>query len=167
MSNKHNGFTIIELMITLVIAAVLAALAAPSFNTFMNNTRFSSASLQLISDLNHARSEAIKRNSRVLVCLRNTAGTDCAAGTDWRVGWVVCIDSDSDSLCDASTAADPNPQDVRPALAKTLTLTSAFNMIRFNPNGSAVASSLTLGGTWAGAVPRVITVAATGNISSQ
>jgi type IV fimbrial biogenesis protein FimT len=166
-----QGFTLVEILIALAIASILAALAAPSFTSFINNTRLSSAAMLLVSDLNHARSEAIKRNSRVLICVRNSAGTDCATGTNWQAGWLVCTDADSDNACDATTTTNPNPIDVRPALNNKLTLTGSAAVLRFNPNGTqgsgAAAATLTLSGTWTGVVARVITIAVTGNISKQ
>lgn len=162
------GVTLIELLIVITIAAILMAIAAPSFSRLVNDTRHSSTLIQIVSDLNQARSEAIKRNSRMLICVRNTAGTDCAAGTNWQVGWVICADADGDSACDASTTDNPNPVIVRPALNSQLTLTGSANSVRFNPNstqGTGTPATLTLVGTWSGATARVVTIAKTGNIS--
>lgn len=164
---RQTGVTMIELLIALSIAAILAALAAPSFTSFINNTRQTSAMSQLISDLNRARSEAIKRNQRVLICIRNNAGTDCGTGNDWHNGWLVCHDTDQDNACDPTTTTDPNPIVVRQALHSTLTL-SGSALVRFNANGtqgSAGTATLTLNGTWAGAPNKIINIAATGNIS--
>lgn len=170
-----TGFTLIELLVVISIAAILAAVGAPSFTGMMNNFRQNSALGLVVSDLNQARGEAIKRNARMLACVRNAAGTDCAAGTNWQAGWVVCADSTtagttpelppSDGVCDASTATNPNPLIVRPALNAALTLTATAASVQFNANSSATANTLTLGGTWSGATARTIAVAGTGNIS--
>lgn len=174
--NSQHGFTMIELLVTIGIVGILAALAGPSFTSFINSTRLSSTTQLLMSDLNQARSEAIKRNVHVLVCTPNNAQTDCAASTNWQTGWLVCTEGAA-GQCAAGTAANPNPVRVRPALGGVMTLvfatnpTSTANQLRFNPNstqyntgsaGSAV--NLTLA---AGATTRVITVAATGHISKQ
>lgn len=174
---RHAGFTLIELLIVVAVLAVLASLAAPSFATFIKNTRLSTASTQLVTDLNLARSEAIKRNTHVLVCARNTAGTDCAASTDWRVGWLVCIEGATANQCAASTSTVPNPIVIRGALNSELTLTysnlttTTATGVRFNANssqgGDGAANTLTAGGVWTGAVNRVITVSPTGNISKR
>ena len=161
----------IELLIVISIASILAMIAIPSFRDMLNTTRLNSALGLVMSDLNLARGEAIKRNARSLVCQRNAAGTGCiaVAVVNWQAGWLVCIDADADDACDASTATNPNPLVVRPALDSSLTLTGPAAAIRFNANSSqgagGAAAMLTLGGTWAGAAPRVVTVAGTGNIT--
>jgi type IV fimbrial biogenesis protein FimT len=174
---RQAGVTLIELLVVVSIAAILAAMAAPSFRSFINSTRQSSAAMQLVSDLNLARSEAIKRNAHILVCARNAAGTDCVGSTNWQVGWLVCLEGGAANQCAAGTASTPNPIIVRPALDSALTLvyvnptTISATNVRFNANSSqgsdGAANTLTLGGTWSDAVSRVITVATTGNISKQ
>ena len=168
---RFGGFTIIELMVVVAIGAVLALIAVPSFRDTLNTTRQSSAVGLLMSDLNQARGEAIKRNGRVLVCVRNVAGTDCGAGTDWRAGWLVCSEGAVANTCAASSATNPNPIIVRPALDPSLTLTALAAVIIFSANSSqgagGGAATLRLNGTWSGATERLITVAGTGNISKK
>jgi type IV fimbrial biogenesis protein FimT len=162
------GVTIIELMIVVAIGAILAVIAIPSLRDTLNNTRQSTALGLIINDLNQARGEAIKRNARILVCGANAAGTNCIGGlapTDWRAGWLVCREGTVAGECAASDVQDPNPVIVRPPINDSLTLVASAAVIRFNPNSSAMAATLTLGGTWSGATNRVATVAVTGNIS--
>jgi type IV fimbrial biogenesis protein FimT len=168
---KQRGVTLIELVIVMSIATILALVAVPSLVGTLRDFRQKSALSLVVSDLNHARSEAIKRNTRMLICVRDVAGTGCATGTNWQAGWVVCTDTDANDACDASTATNPNPVIVRPALDATLTLTGSAAAVRFNANssqgGGAAAATLTLGGTWSGATSRVVSVAGTGYISKQ
>jgi len=161
----------IELLVVISITAIVAAIAVPSMRGTLNDFRQKSAQSLLMSDLNQARAEAIKRNARVLVCVRNAAGSGCANSTNWQAGWVACLDADSDSACDAATASSPNPFIVRPALDAALTLTASAATVRFNANSSQGSAgtvvTLTLGGTWSDATARTVTVAGTGNISKQ
>lgn len=174
MSSRYpaqSGVTLIELLIVLAIGGVLALIAVPSFRDTLNNTRQSSALALLVNDMNQARGEAIKRNGRVLICARNSDGTDCADVADWSVGWVVCSESAVANSCAASTASNPNPLVVRPPLDERLTLNVPGKVIRFNANSSqgagGLAATATLGGTWSGAPDRLVTVAGTGHISKQ
>ena len=172
-----RGFTMIELLIVIAIVAILATIAVPSLRDTLNDFRQKSALALLASDLNQARGEAIKRNTRVLLCVRNTAGNGCADSTNWLLGWVACTDGNGDNICDTSSATNPNPFIVRPALDASLTLSvqdagaTALSTIRFNANSSqgagSSAATLALSGTWSGAVSHTITVAGTGHISKQ
>jgi len=175
------GVTMVELMIVVSIAGVMAAIAAPSFADFIASTRLTSMMSQLTSDLNRARSEAIKRNSRVLFCKRDTTGTGCVNGTLYHTkGWVICYDQDNDDVCDASTATNPNPiaiHDAPSSMTLVLSRADATTVpIHFNPNGTqgTAAAMLTLtlvkpDGTplasTSYATSGVATIAATGNIT--
>jgi len=77
----RRGFSLIELMVTVGIAAVLAALAAPSFKTIMANAQIRTAAQALHDGLQLARVEAIRRNESVIF----TKGTQSA--------WTVSIES--------------------------------------------------------------------------
>lgn len=167
----QTGVTLMEMLVVVAIAAILATIAGPSFSDFVNNTRLNSTMTQLASDLNHARVEAIKRNSWMLVCVSNAAGTDCGTGTNWQNGWLVCRDSEPDGSCDLSTASEPNPISVHPALNTNLALTkNAAAAIRFNPNGTqgtGAVVTLTLCCKAKSTITSVASIAATGHISRQ
>jgi type IV fimbrial biogenesis protein FimT len=170
LKQAQFGFTVTELMVVVAIAAILASIAAPSFSSFISNTHASSIMNQLTNDMNRARAEAIKRNSWVLLCVRNTAGTDCGAGTDWKSGWLVCADSEPDGSCDANTATNPNPISIRQAINTQFSLTGSAAAIRFNPKGTQGTGGIATvklccksGST----TPSVASIAATGYISRQ
>lgn len=99
-----RGFTAIELMVTLAILAVLAALAAPSFTPMVERWRVLQAVEGLQSTLYFARSEAIKRGGNVVIeKLANNASCTAATGADdWGCGWMVCEDSNGDGACNAT-----------------------------------------------------------------
>jgi type IV fimbrial biogenesis protein FimT len=88
--NPESGFSIIEVLVVVAIAMILAAIAIPSFNLFIGNTRTSTITNEFVAALNLARSEAMKRGVNVTVC-RSTNGTACAASGDWGQGWMVYV----------------------------------------------------------------------------
>lgn len=119
---------------------------------------------QLVADLNFARLEAIKRNTRVLLCPRDAVADTPCSSANWGTGWVVCYSS-ADSKCDTGTTEDPNPMKVANALQDTLTLTSPAGLVNFTPIGTSTGEVVfTL---VSGTATRTGTVTATGNVSSK
>ena len=84
-----RGFTLIEILVTLSVAAILMGMAVPAFNSFVLNDRDVGQINSLVGSLNYARSEAIKRASAngIIVC-PSANGTTCS-GTAWAGGWIV------------------------------------------------------------------------------
>jgi len=98
---RHQaGFTLVELMITLFIAAILITVAVPSFTTTIQNNRVTAQINDFVSTLNFARTEAIKRGARVTVCKSGDASNCDTSTTGWEQGWIVFVDSDADNTHD-------------------------------------------------------------------
>lgn len=91
MKNHQRGFTIVELLVALTIVAILAAVAAPSFTSVVNNNRLAAQSNELLSAIQYARTEAIRTNARVTFCGAASADADedgdCSDGE--QPYWVV------------------------------------------------------------------------------
>jgi len=174
MAWGQRGFSLIEILVTIAVAAVLAGVAVPSLSGFLRNVKLNSISGSLVASLQQARGEAIARNQGVLVCPSNTTKTDCAASTNWGVnGWLVCYDGNADGACDDSTADVPNPIRVEDKVdTKFATVTGPAAAIRFAPSGSqGVAGSamvtISITGTWSGATALAVTVAGSGLIKGS
>ena len=93
---SHRGFTLVELIIVIVLLAVLAAIAIPSYSNMIITNRMTTEVNSFVSDLHYAKTEAIKRSRNVQICASNTTQTNCAANaTNWgENGWMV-IDPES------------------------------------------------------------------------
>lgn len=83
---SKRGFTLIELMVTMAVLAILIVVAVPNLRMFMMNGRMASQTNELITAFSLARSEAIKRAANVTVCASSDNAT--CTGT-WNQGWIV------------------------------------------------------------------------------
>jgi len=91
---KHvRGFTIVELMVTVLILAIITAIAAPSFSNIMRGSSINSSLLQLRSAFALAREQAVTMQENVTICT-STDGLTCTGNNDWESGWIVFTDED-------------------------------------------------------------------------
>jgi type IV fimbrial biogenesis protein FimT len=82
---RSRGFTLIELMITVSIAAILMMVAVPSFTAYRRNAELTSVANKVIGSINAARGEAMKRGMSALVVPLDN-------GASWNAGWVAFVD---------------------------------------------------------------------------
>ena len=87
---RASGFTVLELLFVVAIAAIVLAMSVPSFAAIVKRNRINAEMHEFVSTLNAARSEAVMRNTRTTVC-RSANGSSC--GGDWEDGWIVFTDS--------------------------------------------------------------------------
>lgn len=80
LRDKQCGFTLIELMVTLVISAILLSVAVPAYQSFIGSTALTTATNDLVAALNMARSEALKRDGAVSLRGAGTITVDFAGG---------------------------------------------------------------------------------------
>lgn len=128
-----RGFTLIEVLVVLVVMAVLATVAIPSMAGIMDSIKLSSQSNVYLSSLHLARSEAIKRNSRVTLC-KSADGSACAEGGGWHQGWIIFHDANNNGVKDSGETVIHQAQ----ALPARLRLVGNLNVakyVSFRPTG--------------------------------
>jgi type IV fimbrial biogenesis protein FimT len=128
-SAHSGGFTLIELMVVIIIAAILLAIAVPSFDTLIKRNNVDSLQSKLSSALATARTEAASRNKIITIC-SSLNETNCTGGA-WTNGWVIFEDNDGDGTVDAG---DILIDVYRNSSAYTIASANGQN-ISFNPQG--------------------------------
>ena len=79
IKNKNNGFSLLELIIILVIAAIITAVTIPSFKLFLVKSEDQVAESELLRAINFAKSEAVLQNAKIILSKKET----------WQEGYVV------------------------------------------------------------------------------
>ena len=92
---RPHGWTLIELLTTLGIIAIVGMFAAPSFNTMLRDTQRATTVNAFLHTLFLARSEAL-RNGRVVSVCRSPDGSTCMKSAPWHAGWIVFDNRDRD-----------------------------------------------------------------------
>jgi type IV fimbrial biogenesis protein FimT len=116
-SVHRRGFTLVELLVTLALVAILLNVAAPSFVDFQRNAELTSRANTLLASLNAARGEAMKRNRSAMVSPLDQK--------KWESGWIVYVDEDGSKTFNPNTDTVLQQQNAMPG------------SIRISANGSA------------------------------
>ncbi|MEE9320308.1 MAG: GspH/FimT family pseudopilin [Granulosicoccus sp.] len=138
-----RGFTLVELLVTLAVAAILLGVAAPNFRNAIQDSQQNSCIYDLIGAMQYARSEAIKQSSRISVC---ALADDGSCGSNWNNSWQVFIDTGA-----TIGAIDPGETVLRTgcSLPSDLTVSTlarqrnngssetARGFVRFGPRGTS------------------------------
>lgn len=146
---KPLGFTLVELMVTVAVVAILAAIGVPQLRSFLVKQQVNADINAIATSIRLVRSEALKRNGRVSMCaLSSTAFTKaedatCAAATetDWSRGWMIFIDYPS-----ASATANAFDKAVDTVLKieqpnHSQIITGTANVLTFQSNGLAIGAA--------------------------
>lgn len=134
----QHGFTLTELLIALAIAGILATIGAPAMGSLLARTQEATIEASVAGSLRHARTAAVMRNARVLVCPSND-GARCHAGSDWQHGWIVAQDADHDGQPDTGKVIIARQASL-PRGTRVITSAGRVRIV-FHPNGSAAGSN--------------------------
>jgi type IV fimbrial biogenesis protein FimT len=132
-----TGFTVLELLVTLTIAAILLTAGVPSLQQFTHRQHMKAAVGSLHNDLLLARSEAVFRNLEVVACPGEPAA-GCTGGIDWSRGWIVFGDDNGDRQRQPSEALLRHGQWFERMRIRS---SSGRSSVRFFPDGSAPGSN--------------------------
>lgn len=150
----QRGFTLIELMVTIAVMAVLLGIAIPSFTDVTLGSKLRSQANDLVAGATLARSEAIKRNQTVTFCA-SANGATCVASGGWQQGWIVRSSGGTVIMA-------------HPAVASGFLITGSVHSITFQPTGvGATQTALTVcrATPSMGSQERVVTISLTGRTS--
>lgn len=152
---KPAGVTLVEMMVTVAIAAILMSIAAPSMSSFLTRGRISAHVNDMVGAINLARSEAVKRGDPVTICRSSDQASCATALGGWESGWIVFSDPNLNGIVDAGdtliNAFAPLPNG-----ATAVGNTAMADNIIFNSSGRP-------GATFSGALATICPVVATGS----
>lgn len=137
---RARGFTLVELLVTMSIIAILLALAAPSFVSFQRNSELTSTANDFVAAVSAARAEALKRQRNTFVIPADSAHVD------WTKGWVVYVDMNGDQSYQLGTDITVAKTDPIPS---TVTVVPAGGMyLKFNGAGFLVTLANAMAANW-------------------
>ena len=102
---RTQGFTLVELLVTLLVATLLLTLGVPAMRDFVLDGRIVAAANNYVAGVQLARATAIKQQRNAEICVSTTwsnAVPTCTGGADWTTGWVVWVDQDQDTVLDGN-----------------------------------------------------------------
>jgi type IV fimbrial biogenesis protein FimT len=135
IGQSESGFTLIEMVVTIAIAAILVTLALPNFRTLLANNRLATQANEFVADINYAKGEASNRRPiNIGVC----AGSACGAGSTWESGRAVFADINNNGAFDGADlilrVRDPS------AGSNKITPSAGVDVMFFNGDGVRVSS---------------------------
>ncbi len=139
MLQRAQGLTLIELMIVLSVAAILATIGLPAMAGLLAENRITAKSNLLMSHVQYARHAAITLRANVVAC-PSIDHLNCSGSNRWDHGWIVFIDRNNngrpESADDVLRVINPEPHLLMHSAGRT--------RVRFQPTGGAFGTNLTI-----------------------
>ena len=156
-----RGFSLLELLVTIAVAAILLAVAIPSYRSVVQRNAMAATVNDLVGDLNYARSQAVTRGQDVFVCSSNNQ-LNCNGGKDWSTGWVIYAAVDPSE--NSPTPTKDNRLRVHGPVGAGFQISAGGGSLSFNSSGFAMSGdTFTAKGNDVGQVTQV-RVAVTGRV---
>ena len=157
-----RGFTLVELLVTLMVVGILLVVGVPSLETLIKNNRLTAATNALATALTLARSEAVRRGQTATLCVSSDLSSCAASSTDWEDGWLVWSDANGDGVLDSAEIVS-----AQEALPSNISVTATSGNIQFDGTGllTSTPATFTLCDDRSGNYGRQLRVLAGGSVS--
>lgn len=133
---QPHGFTLLELMITVAILAILLAIGIPSFQSAIASSQLTNQTNRIVGALQQARIEAIKRNAHVVMCVSDDEET-CDSTKSWASGWLIFQDANKNGAQDGGETILAVGQ-ASPSSTTSVGNTNLKSSIRYGADGQLV-----------------------------
>jgi len=144
LKNYIKGFTLIELLVTMTVLVIVITVGVPSFQNLIKNNRLRTTTNTLVLDINYARSEAIKRGMKVILCRSSdpqTSNPSCSGNSkEWSNGWILFASQDSNTIYDTGTDVLLKRTEINAVGISIIANNNADSSLSFNSDGSKLGS---------------------------
>lgn len=138
--DRSSGISVVELVVSLAVVAILATTGVPAFSSFIQTNRISESAFDLLGTINLARTEAVNRRTRVVLCrsANPTAGTPSCGGSEhvWTTGWLVFASGDGNNTYEVGTDTLLGIGLVHSSSLTVITNSVSNNNLEYNPDGT-------------------------------
>lgn len=128
-----RGFSLIEMLVVVAIASTLASVGIPMLRDLVRSVQLASTASTFVSHMHLARTEAIRRSSRVVLC-KSADGSTCTSGGGWEQGWIVFRDANANARREPGESIVQYGPPVAPGL-RILGNATVGNYISFQETG--------------------------------
>jgi type IV fimbrial biogenesis protein FimT len=134
------GISIVELVVSLAIVSILATTGVPAFSSFIQSNRLSESAFDVLGTIHLARTEAVKRRARVVLCRSAdpVLPTPSCGGSPntWTTGWLVFASGDSNNTYEAATDTLLGIGLVNSSNVTVISNSTSDNNLEYNSDGT-------------------------------
>jgi type IV fimbrial biogenesis protein FimT len=134
------GITIVELIVSLAVVSILMTTGVPAFSNFIQSNKLADSAFDLFGTINLARSEAVKRRTRVVLCRSgnpNATTPSCGgSANNWTKGWLVFASGDSNNTYESATDTLVGIGLVNSSGVTVITNSTSDNNLEYNSDGT-------------------------------